>query len=1232
MATHAATDVPANIDSDTTWATSESPYVVSADTTIAEGATLTIEPGVVVEVAPSTSITIAGTLVAQGTGAAPVTFTNISDSADNASWNQLIIAAGAIATLSHADLRYGGAPQSGGGGDLVMPLDGLIENHGTLSLTDSTIEHTSFSGGLASDGTLTFSRSSAHDLHTKTALMLKGGAATIAHSSFGVRETIFAMNASVTLSGMTITDPVVLWNSDVHDGGDNTEPTLLDWESLASDTTFLAPPFVNVPDSDVDVNAGATLTIAPGAIVKAYAPIHVFGTLVVGAVGGATTTLTSAADDTVAGDTNHAEEAKAGVSQYDPAQPLEVFVGIVAEPGSTVSVTHTLLRYAGDPYGGYLLNPCAASYDAPQDACAGAILNQGGTVSVADSTFEHATYNDLMQTAGTTTITGSRFATSTRFAYLTGGSLTAHGNSIARAETGVQNDGTTDADATSNWWGSASGPHNADTNPEGTGPEISAHVLFSPWLTNDPFAPPPAPKYDNVLFLPGIEGSRLYEGTGCGKKEEEKLWDPIDSGLSGLWSILTGEGDDNMSELALDASGNSACSDIYTKESAVIDTVGGSNLYKSLLDELDGLKHDGTINDWKPVAYDWRLSLDDLLANGTQHGDRIYYEESTSTPYIEQTLRQLAATSQTGKVTIIAHSNGGLVTKALLDKLGDADAAKLVDKVILVASPQSGTPSALASLLVGFDAGIYKAGIPIISNAAARTFAHNSPMTYHLLPSEYYIESTMADAAHPLVQFEGKAYKKEEAAYGSTIANRTALDDFLLANDGGREDPDDDDLSTADIANPDLIDYANRTHGSLDFWTPPAGIQVSEIAGWGIDTVAGIRFYTQAPTDVLSAFRSSGTYEPIIVEDGDGTVAVPSALQIASSTNVRRYWVDLHSYNKESHAATRHADLFEIPQLRDFISNLLRNKTGAAVPNHIYASQPAALVESKKLTFFLHSPLTLQLTDASGNTTGLATDGSMTENIPDSSYGQFGEVKYVTVPQGSAYTLTMHGQTDGSFTLSMQERSGDTVTSETSIADVPTTDTTLAQLTITDGVDTASALTVDEEGDGKNIITIMPKTGETVPYAPPAPEETKPEAQAAPVSGSLPVSVGGAPLTPNPLPQPIEARQVASSTATTTLPESVATTSTARKDAATLTRANQPKKKLAVKTPTQKPYKPTLSMHAQAQTVRDEAYAPSTFEPASVASVVSKQSFFKRAGETVYNGLHKLWTTLLNLF
>ncbi|MCR4333663.1 MAG: alpha/beta hydrolase, partial [Patescibacteria group bacterium] len=251
------------------------------------------------------------------------------------------------------------------------------------------------------------------------------------------------------------------------------------------------------------------------------------------------------------------------------------------------------------------------------------------------------------------------------------------------------------------------------------------HIITTSLSVPIPQSPPPDPCAipgtcaSNVLFLPGIEGSRLYEGPACGKSAEEKLWEPFES----VWKAVRGVGDVKVRDLSLDSTGASICTDIYTKEGDVIDSVGGGNIYKSFLDEMNGLKVSGTINDWKPVAYDWRLSLSDLLTNGAERDGNIYYagnNGATSTPYIEQTLRALAATSKTHKVTIVAHSNGGLVTKALLNSLGDTEAASLVDKVILVGVPQTGTPADIGAILVGYNAGIYQHSFPIVSNAAAR--------------------------------------------------------------------------------------------------------------------------------------------------------------------------------------------------------------------------------------------------------------------------------------------------------------------------------------------------------------------------------------------------------------------------------------------------------------------------------------------------------------------------------
>ena len=638
-------------------------------------------------------------------------------------------------------------------------------------------------------------------------------------------------------------------------------------------------------------------------------------------------------------------------------------------------------------------------------------------------------------------------------------------------------------------------------------------------LPLDPCATPGACA-SNVLFLPGIEGSRLYEGTGCGKGSEERLWEPVEDGTFGLIAgILRGAGNAKLGELGLDASGESTCADIYAKTGGIIDAVNGDPLYQGLISELDGLKTEGTINDWEPAAYDWRLSLDDLLSKGTERSGTIHYEDATSTPYIEQTLRRLAASSKTGKVTIIAHSNGGLVAKALLKKLG-SEAPGLVDRLVLVASPQNGAPTGLAALLLGYDAGIYyKNFIPIVSDAAAQAFSQNSPMAYHLLPSEDYLESTAGDAAHPVVRLSGNAFSDEEAKYGTTIGNRAALDGFIKAYDSS--------------AQPGLIDYANRTHDSLDGWSPPASIVVDEIAGWGVDTVAGIDFYTLPPLSSALAIAAPRAYRPIFTEDGDGTVAVPSALEMASSTQVKRYWLDLSTYYKDTRTKHTHADIFEVPSLQTFIKNLIENST-STLPAYITTTAPPPNAADKKLLFFLrasstpeaaNSSPTLRVADTSGKVTGLAPDGSMTEDIPGSTYGEFGGVRYVTVPEGDPYELTIDGQGDSTFSLDLQESSGGTITATSSVAGIPTTAQTVATFSVS-SVGSPTPIRVDENGDGTDVLTVTPQAGETVVYDPSL-DESVPDSSSATstdeTSGSDTASSTEETPAPEPEPQPAPA-------------------------------------------------------------------------------------------------------------
>lgn len=85
-----ADDVPATIDSNTTWMVSASPYNITQDVTITEGATLTIEPGVTVFFTFQTSIIVQGELIAQGTEEAVILFTGDEPESVWARWSSVV--------------------------------------------------------------------------------------------------------------------------------------------------------------------------------------------------------------------------------------------------------------------------------------------------------------------------------------------------------------------------------------------------------------------------------------------------------------------------------------------------------------------------------------------------------------------------------------------------------------------------------------------------------------------------------------------------------------------------------------------------------------------------------------------------------------------------------------------------------------------------------------------------------------------------------------------------------------------------------------------------------------------------------------------------------------------------------------------------------------------------------------------------------------------------------------
>lgn len=565
--------------------------------------------------------------------------------------------------------------------------------------------------------------------------------------------------------------------------------------------------------------------------------------------------------------------------------------------------------------------------------------------------------------------------------------------------------------------------------------------------------------YSNVVFLPGLEASRLYQH---GALFENKLWEPNQN--------------DDVRKLYLNPDGTPQNNDIYTRD--IIGQAFGFNVYAKFIDSMDKLVTDGVINEWKSFPYDWRHDQISIANKG------ILLESGKVYRMIEE-IEKLAQASDTGKVTLITHSNGGLVGKALTSKLEEQGKAGLIDKVIMVAAPQLGTPEALSGLLHGGQRGILKGWLP--SYETFRELAENMRSAYNLLPSRSYF-NVVDTNAQPIVEFSTTtgATGYLRSMYGNTITSFDALLRFLAGEAGVRAEPSPGNVDEPNILSTQFLDRAETDHTFFDYWTAPNGIEIIQIAGWGLDTLRGIRYEGQRKTSCNTDLSVCSKIEvldprPLFTVDGDKTVVVPSATAMGG----QKFYVNLPEQNREFRRLRRnreHSDILEIQELQDLIKDIIQDDGTLASYKNISFIKPESKDEDKKLRIRVHSPVSLDLYDAEGNHTGLLENPNLDsdirlfeENIPNSYYLEMGEGKYAGSNTSTTTRIVLEGESLGTFTLEIDEVSGDTTTGTLRFKDIPVT----ASSTITMDIQTIASTTplqIDLNSDGVVDFTLPSST------------------------------------------------------------------------------------------------------------------------------------------------------------
>ncbi len=560
------------------------------------------------------------------------------------------------------------------------------------------------------------------------------------------------------------------------------------------------------------------------------------------------------------------------------------------------------------------------------------------------------------------------------------------------------------------------------SNADGTIPFLKIQKLPSldPCATPGTCAP-------NVLFIPGIKGSVL-------KINNDIVWPPT------FWS-------NDLPELALTDGGESVNPVVVD---GVLETFYGTSIYSGFISFMDGLVASGTTTEWKALPYDWRFSPERILVDGIQTPAGIVDP-------IEE-IEALAASSETGKVTIVAHSMGGLLGKALIKRLQDDGKEGLIDSFIMVGTPQLGTPQAAASLLHGDDEGILSGFI--VNPATAREIAQNFQSTYDLLPSSRYFD----EVAEPVIIFDPSAVFTQawRDYWGPAIDTYAEFFSFITGGGVVRTDPELTQLWIPEILRTGLVENARDFHNLYDTYAFPDSIRVVQVAGWGAPTVKGVMYKNRH-------FRQN--YEPLFTIEGDNTVVYPSAI---SSIADETYFFNLATYNAlENIPDYQHRSLLNSSPVQQTLISVIKNENISQTP-YVVTAKPVSGSLVGQLVVSTHSPVILGAYDQNGNFTGINPNQGLgadvllvTEDIPGSTFLSFGDSQYLFLSKEGSYNVVFKGIGSGPTDVDIQSFANDTASLVATYSDISVTASTSAIFTIDSASPQDAHIQIDLNNDGQ---------------------------------------------------------------------------------------------------------------------------------------------------------------------
>ncbi len=295
-----------------------------------------------------------------------------------------------------------------------------------------------------------------------------------------------------------------------------------------------------------------------------------------------------------------------------------------------------------------------------------------------------------------------------------------------------------------------------------------------------------------IVYLPGFLGSEI----ACGGS---KLWMDSLPPLTLSPMRLAADGESNEGCAGADANGE------------LVGSFIGLDVYGHAAKWLEKMNPAGG---WATFGWDWRRAPQASVADLDQLIDSLL-------------ANPLEKKQGVKKVSIVAHSYGGLLARTYID---DAAQAKKVGRLLTVGTPYWGAPKTIFGVTFGIELPTFSPLDAMIENADLKRFMANLASAYQLFPSDNY---------GPWLGVDGVA--QDQAG----VAN-------FVASVGG---------------NAAVLNAALQHHRETDGFLDDGGkIDLRAVVGLGLETIEGVDIH---PT-------GDGAAADVSVRWGSGDVTVPA--------------------------------------------------------------------------------------------------------------------------------------------------------------------------------------------------------------------------------------------------------------------------------------------------------------------------------------------------------------------